>query len=167
MSEKNVIDKIHDIYNMLTEQKVQIQILNKNLEILNSKINNELFKNIHSSEFLPVLVDASKLDLKKDNIEKVTVKQPENPAAIPPNSPRKSTRVFGSVRQFNKGISGVAITIKDTNNNIVKKTNTNAAGQWISFLPSGVYTAEFVAPGSIPEVRIIEVLEGQKELEVK
>ena len=167
MTNKTPIDLINDIHALLTEQSAQIRLLQKSVDLLGAKVNGELFPG-KTPAFAPPIVESSATAPVPTPIVPAPVVSTEAPAPAPAiKSPRKSTRVFGSVKQYGKGISGVSVVISDTNNTVVKKTNTNAAGQWVAFLPAGVYSAEFIAPGSMPELRIIEIAEGQKEYEVK
>jgi hypothetical protein len=166
MTNKTPIDLINDIHALLTEQSAQIRLLQKSVDLLGAKVNGELFPG-KPPTFVPPIVESSVPTPPAPTVPAPVVAT-ETPAPTPAiKSPRKSTRVFGSVKQYGKGISGVSVVISDTNNIVVKKTNTNAAGQWVAFLPAGVYSAEFIAPGSMPELRIMEIIEGQKEYEVK
>jgi hypothetical protein len=58
------------------------------------------------------------------------------------------------------------VTIVNANNVVVKQTKTNRAGIWMSYLPPGHYSAEFIKEGMQPSFKIFQVLEGQTETEV-
>lgn len=166
MTDKTPIDLINDIHALLTEQSAQIRLLQKSVDLLGAKVNGELFPGKPPAFVPPIVESSAPIPAPAPVVlAPVVAETPTTPPAI--KSPRKSTRVFGSVKQYGKGISGVSVTISDANNTVVKKTSTNAAGQWVAFLPAGVYSAEFMAPGSMPELRIIEITEGQREYEVK
>lgn len=54
------------------------------------------------------------------------------------------SKVMGKIKNDeNKAVSGVHITITNKHGHIVKKTKTNRAGDWMSFLPPGKYEAHY------------------------
>jgi len=65
--------------------------------------------------------------------------------------PVKNIRVVGKIKNDEgKGISGVKIMFYDERNNVCKKTKTNKAGQYFSFLPPGKYTVNQI--NDVPKI---------------
>jgi hypothetical protein len=76
-------------------------------------------------------------------------------------------RVMGRIKDDNsKGISKVNVTIYDVKNNVVKETRTNAAGDWIAFLPPGRYGAKCFLEDRVNGNVTFTVLQGEELINV-
>ena len=155
-TEKSAAELIHDIYDLLQVQNEKLELLNKQLAMINNKVTGVL---------APPVVAA---------IAKPAPPAPE-PAPLPPTpvsasfsaQPRKNIRVFGHLTDpQGKNLADGQVTITDPVGNTIKKTKTNKSGHFTAFLPPGTYSAEFFKPGLQPEFKIFTLVEGQSEVEL-
>jgi len=59
-------------------------------------------------------------------------------------SKKTTHKAVGKIKdQSGRMRGGVNITVYDDKNQVVKKTKTNRAGEWMAFLPMGRYSAEY------------------------
>lgn len=57
--------------------------------------------------------------------------------------PKHTIRVMGKIKnEKQQTVIGVNVKVYDKDDNIVKETKTNKAGEWMCFLPPGKYIAE-------------------------
>lgn len=78
-----------------------------------------------------------------------------------------NTKVMGKIKnKEGKMVSGVNIKVYDGNNNPVKETKTNRAGEWMAFLPKGKYIAEYYLKDIINANVTFNIEEGQTSLRV-
>lgn len=151
---------INEIHQMLTDLKDHVKLIDYNINILQGKANGSLFPNARmpldskiniEQQSKPSLID----DLQKD--QKII--------GVP--LVNKSTRVFGKIcGPDKKPINNVSIIVRNDKQEQVKQTKTNIEGDWSAFLPSGKYFLTYNKELMAPTYRIIEIKEGQTELEL-
>ncbi len=57
---------------------------------------------------------------------------------------KASTKVMGKIKnKEGKSIIGADVTVVKENGEIIKQTKTNRAGEWMCFLPPGMYKAKY------------------------
>jgi hypothetical protein len=55
-----------------------------------------------------------------------------------------NTKVMGKIKnREGKALIGVKVTVVKENGEVVKQTKTNRAGDWMCFLPPGIYKARY------------------------
>lgn len=164
----SAIETIFELKDMIQQQSVQMAMLQKSILLLDAKLNKEIFQAM-SAHFpkttmnviqQPVPAAPKALPI----APQVPVQPPRPPPATPP---RQNIKVFGIMHDEKaKPLLDVEVKISDANNKPVKQTRTNRRGEWMSFLPPGRYTAEFIAPGMQPDFRQFDLLPGQSEVDV-
>jgi hypothetical protein len=83
------------------------------------------------------------------------------------NVKTKTSRVMGKIKNSEgRVVSGVRVKVFDDNNNIVKETKTNKAGEWMCFLPPGKYGAEYFLKDMINANVNFNVTSDQKLIRV-
>jgi len=155
---ESALDVIFQLKDMLKAQQMQISLLQKSVSMLDAKLNGSLFASI--SEAMPKAAQLT---------EPVAIKIPAQVPAqeVVKQVPRQNIKVRGLLQDDSgKNLHGVDVKISDANNKVVKQTKTNRSGEWMSFLPPGKYTAEFIAPGMQPDFRVFDLLPGQGEVDV-
>jgi hypothetical protein len=170
--DKTAIELIYEIHTMLTNMSNRLDMLEKNVLLLNDKANGKMFEAINR-EMPQGKTATSEAVQGMRPIPGPTTISPDRlaalsePAAAPAAPRQENVRVFGKFAdQRKKPILGVEVTILDANNQVVKQTKTNKSGEFNSFLPPGQYSAEFVKENMAPQFRIFEIRPGQKEVEV-
>lgn len=165
MSEKSGIQMIEEI-------KEEVSILNKRFtiveqmmkELLNRSNMGHLNKQIiHTSSPNSASISAS------SPLPNMEIKPEPKIGDVPltTNIVTNTTKVLGKIKnKEGKVISGVNIKIYDSNNNPVKETRTNKAGEWVSFLPSGKYIAEYKLKDIINANVTFNIEDGQTFLRV-
>jgi hypothetical protein len=161
--DESALDTIFEIKAIVKQQTMMIELLTKNLAMINDKVNKTLFPVIDS------------IPMGKE----VIPTPPPKPKLIPPpkpskslgnksfKSPAKNIKAYGHLQdELGKNLSGVDVRILDTKNRVIKQTKTNRAGTWISFLPPGRYSVEFSMSGMMSDGRLFDLMAGQKEVEV-
>lgn len=170
MEEKSAVEIIYEIYDLIKIQNEKIELLNRNLSMINNKVTGVLFPEL--PKYMPQSPEVV--------APAITPPEPGPAATLPqmelvpaPPAPkiavglRKNIRAFGRLEDGRgKPLPGVQILVTDANNNIVKKTKSNAAGDFMVFLPVGKYSAEFIKEGMRPEFKVFELLDGQAEVEI-
>lgn len=165
MKEESAIDVIFELRDLVKNQAERITLLEKNIAVMNSKLNGQLFKEMAANAHI-----APKA---KDIVAEIEVK-PEKPKPFqappkpaPPIKSTKNIRVFGHLEDDEgKKLSGVEVHIKDSKDRLIKTTKSNRAGMYMAFLPPGQYTAEFSMPGMQSAFRVFKLLPGQKDVEI-
>lgn len=163
MTEESAIDVIFEIRDLLVTQQARMDILEKNLAMVSAKVNQTLFP------------DLSKLPKGKE----VVAAPPPLPKPVAPKpapkplatntfkAPVKNIKAYGHLQDdLGKNLGGVDVQITDAKNRVIKKTKTNRAGTWMSFLPPGRYSVEFNMSGMMSDFRKFDLVAGQKEVEV-
>jgi len=88
-----------------------------------------------------------------------------------PSMKKKSamgSKVMGKIEnKEGKRISGVRVRVFNKDNDMVKETKTNRAGEWLCFLPPGSYSAEYFLENMIQAKVSFIVTESQKLIRVK
>lgn len=76
-------------------------------------------------------------------------------------------KVLGQIKNKDgRYVSGVKVKILDINNQIIKETKTNKAGEWMSLLPSGKYKAEYFLENIVEGSVNFNVVAGQTMIRV-
>jgi len=165
MTDKTAIELIYEMHEMLQKMDTRLAMLELNVNLINDKANGKLFETVNKEmpkgkqvvpkKKVPGTIGPDRLDPTFQSFEEPL---PERPQSI---------RVFGSFLDIRrKPIGGIEVTVLNSNNTVVKQTRTNRAGQFVSFLPPGKYSMEFIKEGMAPQFKTFEVREGQQELEV-
>ena len=77
-----------------------------------------------------------------------------------------TSRVMSKLKKDNKMLAGVFVKIINNNNEIVRETKTNRAGEWQCFLAPGQYKAEYSLENVINTSVIFNVTPDQQLLRV-
>ena len=149
------------MFDLIKQQNIKIELLQKNLTIINNKL---------TGAYLEIPKPLSKIEVVVPIAQPIVEPKPiQTPISIaqPSNQPRKNIRIFGHLQdEDGKNLSEASIRITDSSNQVIKNTKTNRGGQWTSFLPPGKYSVEIAAKGMQPGFRVVELFEGQSEVEV-
>lgn len=169
MKEKNAIDLIYDIHAMLENLDKRMTLLEKSMLLLSDKVNPatlSTFK-VPTIEATTVKSTAS-ITIGPERLENqpIIINTPQGQVQTQtPKTP--GARVFGKFLDMRKKpISDIEVTILDANNNVIKQTRTNRAGEWMSNLPPGQYSAEFIKEGMAPQFKTFQIFQGQSVVEV-
>ena len=167
--DKTAIELIYEMHAMLESLDSRMSMLEKNVLILNDKFNGELLREVRKGMPMGLSADTPSAENEILRPQGPTVIGPDrlkqNPQ--PKNLLRQNVKVTGKFLDMRqKPIFDIEVTIIDANNTVLKQTKTNRAGQWISFLPPGQYSAEFVKEGMAPQFKTFQLIEGQTEVEV-
>lgn len=155
MTEKSAFDTLNEIFEMVKDLQNKVNLLNQNFNILSNKINND--KPILNNVSGPLPIRASSVAEDLDKYQK----------KIGMGLPKENTRVFGQVFNDKKQpVFGVAVRISDTNNKLLKTIKTDAKGEWHFELKPGKYSIKYIKENMPPSYRIIDIKEGQSQLEV-
>lgn len=165
MEDKSAIDIIYETYDLLQKLEARIELIEKNINLLNDKANGRLLEAIATDlpkGHLPNVKQSTPPSGEKSAT--VGKKEKHQTSSVTPRQNTKVTGKFADAR--NKPIAGIEVTVVDANNNVVKQTRTNRAGRWMSYLPPGHYSAEFIKEGMQPTFRVFQVISGQTEIEI-
>ena len=168
MEEESAIDVIFELRDLVKSQAERITLLEKNIAVMNSKLNGQIFKKMaENAHIAPKAKDITTgIEVKKEKKKPTPASSPAPSPALPIKS-TKNIRVFGHLEDDDgKKLSGVEVHIKDSKDRLIKTTKSNRAGMYIAFLPPGQYTAEFNMPGMQSAFRAFKLLPGQKDVEV-
>lgn len=168
--DKTAIELIYEIHEMMTNMEKRLTHLEKNVLLLNDKANGKLFdaitKELPKASNKPAAENTvrkpGKTVIGPDRFENTTSNsQPQRPQRVP------NINVFGKFLDMRKKpIAGIEVTVLDANNNVVKQTRTNRAGEWRAYLPPGQYSAEFIKENMAPQFKTFQIVAGQTEVEV-
>jgi len=162
MENKSAIEMIYEIHETLKNLEHRFELMEKNINLLHDKTNGRLMEAIGNTLPHGQSVPAKKVPAP---IAAEAASTQEYPTSQ--DAPRQNARVSGKFLDPRaKPIAGIEVTIVNANNDVVKQTKTNRAGAWLSYLPPGHYSAEFIKEGMQPTFRIFQILEGQSEIEI-
>lgn len=170
--EKTAIDLVYEMHDMLNTMKQKIDLMEKNINLLNDKANGRLMEAIGNNK--PPQI---KLDPEPETSSQVQeMPLPPAPDTPPPEMrvvdadpavARSNIKVTGKfLDRAGKAIPDIEVTIVNEDGDILKTTKTNRSGYWLSFLPPGQYSAEFIKEGFPPTFRVFELVKGQTEVEI-
>jgi hypothetical protein len=143
MSEKSGIQMIEEILG-------HISILDKRMSVIEHLL----------KQLLSIANTGNDCQIQKQNVSQIqSVTEPMITAS--PNA-----RVIGSVIRYKHGIHSVNITIRDSKNNVVKRTKTNRSGEWMALLPPDEYTVECYLKDSVNGIMKVLVKSGDKIVRV-
>lgn len=168
MTDKTAVDVIYEIYEIVKTQNEKIELLSKQLGLIGNKVNGVLFP---AAATLNIPVG------RMETMAPLQVKPPAVAAApavtLPINvptasvAPKKNIRAYGHLEdQQGQNLFDVNVVISDGSNNVIKRTKTNKSGNFTAFLPPGTYSVEFSKQGMASEFKVIELKEGQSEVEI-
>lgn len=167
MEEKSAIELIYEMYTMIQNIEARVTLMEKNIDLLNDKTNGKLLEAIATDFPKGQAPSAKEMPLPPQKAEAQPAPKSKNPQQTSSPLPRQNAKVTGKFADIrNKPIAGIEVTIVDANNAVVKQTKTNRAGRWMSYLPPGHYSAEFIKEGMQPTFRVFQVIQGQSEIEV-
>lgn len=133
---------------LLNELIDQVKLLNKRYEVIEQNVKMLLARS-NGQAPQAVLANHAPATIKP------TIAPPQQQQAPKPQVKKtiansNHTRVIGKIKD-NEGkvLGGVEIKVYDANNNIVKQTKTNRAGDWMCFLPPGQYAANYFLEGQV------------------
>lgn len=167
MKEKTAIDLIYEIHTMLQNLDKRVSMVEKNLLLLSDKVTPSVLQGLK----IPT-IEAIAPSKKQAGITTIGPERLENQpiiiSATPVTTPKSNTaRVFGKFMDLRKKpISEIEVSIIDSNNAVIKTTKTNRAGEWMSHLPPGQYSAEFIKDGMAPQFKTFQIFQGQSVVEV-
>lgn len=109
--------------------------------------------------------------LPKIDVTPETMQAPKAPEIGDPPGGVKATTInskaMGKIKNSDgRAVSGVAVKIFDGNNNVIKETKTNRAGDWMCFLPPGRYKAEYFLKDMISANVNFNITPGQTLIRV-
>ena len=163
--EESAIDVIYEVRDLLKAQQTRMDLLEKNLAMISSKVNETLFPDLSKLPKGKAVVATPPPPAPKPAVVTKPVPKPlANPSV---KQPVKNIKAYGHMQDdLGKNLGGVDVRIMDTKNRVIKQTKTNRAGTWMSFLPPGRYSVEFSMQGMMSDSRIFDLVAGQKEVEV-
>jgi hypothetical protein len=143
----------------------KVELLNKRFEIIEQNTKELLNRANGFTKPVPQQ-DVSKPSIASTApVPQIAEEQPKEQKA--PNS----IKVMGKIKnKEGKSVSGVNVKIFNSNNQVVKETKTNRAGDWMCFLPPGKYGAEYFLENVIqanvgfnisPEQKLLRVAQPQ------
>jgi hypothetical protein len=139
---KSGIEMIEEILDKVNKLDKRLQTVEDNMKILLSRANN-------IEQLKPQQPVAPKIkpmaEGPKPSIDGVTpsVTSSEGDAGAV-KAATNTIKVMGKIKnQEGKALIGVNVTVVKENGEIAKKTKTNRAGDWMSFLPVGRYKARY------------------------
>jgi len=150
---------------LLEELIEEVRTLNKRFEITEQNVKLLLQKsNVQASEGKPMI-------MANDSPVKIKGVAPDPTSAapkMPPQIPNDGmARVIGKIKDKDgRVVSGVNVKVYDVGNKMVKNTKTNRAGEWMCFLPKGVYYAKYQLKEQMPMKADFHVEEGQKFIRI-
>jgi len=129
---------------LLKEINEKLDLLNKRLEIVEQ--NSKIMLNTRGAveqpkEFKPSIAPTPKPIEKKPRIINDHRELKRDDKGTEFKGVKGKTKVIGKIKKDNKFVAGVMIKVFDSQKNLVKQTKTNRAGEWMSFLPEGTYSA--------------------------
>lgn len=153
---------------LLKELIEEVKTLNRRFEITEQNVKLLLQK---SNAQVPV-PEGKPMIMANDAPVKIKGVAPEPTAATlkmpPPQLPNDGmTRVIGKIKDpEGRIISGLSVKVYDVGNRLVKDTKTNRAGEWMCFLPKGMYYAKYQIKGQMPMKADFHIDEGQKFIRI-
>lgn len=138
MTERSGIEMIEDLLNKVTELDRRYVVIEQLLKELLNRAN---------GFGPPTKIEAPKLVATEPTQSRPSIKTSQEPGqqevSIGQNT-EETYKAMGKIKDKQDRMrSGVNVTIYDDNNKIIKKTKTNRAGEWMAFLPTGRYSAEY------------------------
>lgn len=172
MEEETAIDVIYKMYGMLKNIEQRIELMEKNINLLNDKANGKLMEAIGNNRPLPAKAEGPQ---ESSNVQEMPLPPPP-PEAPPPEMrvvdadpavARENIKVTGKfMDRSGKAIPDIEVTIVNEDGDVIKTTRTNRGGYMLAFLPPGQYSAEFIKEGYPPTFRVFELVKGQTEVEI-
>ena len=172
MTDKTPLEKIEEMYDMLKAMQAQINVIDSNLKLLNSKANGELFSNMQNLQ--PGILPKVSKQISQDLSAKPTIGVPipseeDQPVIKPTGTPRTTTIVQGKIlNDDGRPIPGVSVKIiSPANKKVIAETKTNNAGVWTKFLGPGKYIIKYVHDTRPTQFRMIDVIPGKEKMTVQ
>ena len=150
MTDLSPIQLLEETHSLLVDLHKKIDLLNQNVNILNSKANNQLF---------PKQINP--------NPQAIAINSPTNikPTASLPKP--MATKVFGTVySQDQVPIAAAVVKITNSDKQPVKTLKTDHQGKWTTTLPPGKYSLKYMSDKMPTSYRIVQIKDGQDLLEV-
>lgn len=142
---------------LIQELLEEVRTLNKRFEITEQNVKLLLQKANSVAQPIP-----QPTILANNNPVQIRSVAPEPEPVVLETQKNSGTRVIGKVQDSeNRIISGLPVKIYNIGNQLVKDTKTNRAGEWICFLPRGIYYAKYQLEGQIPTQVDFKVSDGQ------
>lgn len=153
MVEKSAIDKIDELYTMMHDLNAKMDLMRHSIQILHNGLLSDLKQ---SSKPM-----ATTLSPPTQSMPIVKEVSPASTGRI-----ASATKVFGKFIGSNGSPIGSAdIKITDADNKVVKRLQTKADGTWETLLPIGKYSIKYTKQGLPPTYRMVNINEGQTEVE--
>jgi len=154
MSEKSGIE-------MLKHIQESVDLLNRRYEVVEHALKEALNRlNNFSASVQPVEVSGKPKIVSTTPMPKAPMEHTTDGSAV------GSTKVMGKIKHENRAVIGVSVTVKNIQEQIVKQTKTNRAGDWMCFLPPGNYQVEYSLKNVIDAKVKFQVVSGQTLLRV-
>jgi len=151
MSEKSGIQMIEEIMD-------KVELLDRRFIILEQMMKELLNRSNKEQNSIKISPSAPKIEISP------IVKSEELKIGDVKGS-KKDTRVMGKIKnKKGQAVIGVGVKVFDENNNIVKNTRTNKAGEWMCFLAPGKYIAEYMLKDIINSNVNFNITPGQTSL---
>lgn len=147
---------------LLEELIEQVKTLNKRFEITEENV-----KLLLSKTNAQASVGGAPKIMANDSPVKIKAVKPEKKKE-PPKIPNDGmARIIGKIKDpEGRVISGLNVKVYNIGNQLVKDTKTNRGGEWMCFLPKGVYYAKYQVKGQTPMRADFRVEEGQKIIRI-
>lgn len=154
--EQSAIDMIYLIYDKLESLEKRIAIIEDNVKLTNNRINklkNSAPKGKPSAKAVDPLPGEFEQSTPSSSTSKLVL---------------GNIKVGGTVNsKEGKALSGVAVSVYDDNNDVVKRVMTNGQGKWEVRLPPGKYGVEYIYQGYKPVNKFFTLDEKMSKYEVK
>lgn len=153
MTDKTPFDLLSETHTLLLSLHQKVDLLNKNLNLLNSKANGQILSALSTnSDIKTIIVDDNSIQSEQ---------APEKPRMS------KETHVFGTFYNTNsKPVVSAMIKIMDSSNHPILSLRTDHQGKWSTKLKPGKYSLKYISDKAPTTYRIIDIKDGQEELEV-
>lgn len=136
---------------LIEELLQEVKTLNKRFEITEQNMKLLLQKVNIGAILQPPITQTQPTILANDSPVKIKSVVQEQEQTVLDSTKNSGTRVIGKVQDSqSRIISGLSVKIYNIGNQLVKDTKTNRAGEWMCFLPRGVYYAKYQLEGQMP-----------------
>lgn len=153
MSEKTTLEKVEEIWQKVNTLDKRFTIIEQMMKDILNKLNG----NTITPE--KIKISSTQKTVSIDNTMKI------GDPTIPIN-PNAKVKILGQIKKGGKCVFNVNVKVYDNNNQIIKETRTNKAGEWMSLLPPGKYKAEYKLDNFIDTYVNFNVLPGQTMLRI-
>ena len=167
MTQKSGLEMIEDLLEKVELLDRRFTVVEQNVKVLLSRANGYIPQ---VPQALPPKLTASSSPSIVGVEPSVTSMEAMNASVM--KATTNNTKVMGKIKNKDgKSIIGATVTITNENGDVVKQTKTNRAGDWMCFLPAGMYKAKYFLDNIInaeinfkigPEQTIIRVAQPKR-----